>query len=111
MSATSMALSCPRCGGNHLAFPEADKEQVTCEDCGAAVQSLGSIKARLHNATQQGAKARGAKGRRADRQARHQAEIEASQAALRASVAETDRLIGESEEMLRRHRREDDSDT
>jgi hypothetical protein len=64
----------------------------------------------MRNATQQGRGNRNAEQRRANRRARHEAEIEASQQALRASVAETQRLIGESEEMLRRHRKEDDGD-
>ena len=47
---------------------------------------------------------------RRDLQAR---EVEASQAELRKSIAETERLVGESDDMLKRHRREceeDDSD-
>ena len=47
------------------------------------------------------------RARRRDRQA---AEVEASQAKLRASIAETERLVGESDDMLRRHRRETDQD-
>lgn len=43
---------------------------------------------------------------RAARRDRHSEEIEASQAELRKSISETERLVGESEEMLRRHRRE-----
>ena len=35
---------------------------------------------------------------------RHTAETEASQDGLRQSIAETERLVGESEKMLRRHR-------
>jgi hypothetical protein len=40
----------------------------------------------------------------------HTAEIEASQDALRKSIAETERLVGESDKMLRRHRRECEED-
>ena len=47
------------------------------------------------------------RARRRDRQA---AEVEASQAKLRASIAETERLVGESDDMLRRHRKETDED-
>ena len=39
---------------------------------------------------------------------RHSAEIEASQAELRRSITETERLVGESDKMLRRHREECD---
>jgi hypothetical protein len=39
---------------------------------------------------------------------RHSAEIEASQAELRRSITETERLVGESDKMLRRHREESD---
>jgi hypothetical protein len=45
---------------------------------------------------------------RAERRDRHCAEVEKSQAALRRSIAETERLVGESDEMLRRHREECD---
>jgi hypothetical protein len=45
-----------------------------------------------------------------NRRARQASEIEASQAALRANVAETDRLIKESDKMLRRHRKEIEDD-
>ncbi|HEX8225467.1 MAG TPA: hypothetical protein VF605_16760 [Allosphingosinicella sp.] len=48
---------------------------------------------------------------RAERRDRHCAEVEASQAELRRSIAETGRLVDESEQMLRRHRTEcDDAD-
>jgi hypothetical protein len=47
----------------------------------------------------------------AERRDRHAAEIEESQAALRKSIAETGRLVDESDDMLRRHRKEcDDAD-
>lgn len=44
---------------------------------------------------------------RRDQQAR---EIEASQQGLRASIAETDRLVVESEKMLKRHQKEAEDD-
>lgn len=43
---------------------------------------------------------------RAERRERHAAEVEASQVELRKSISETERLVDESEEMLRRHRSE-----
>ena len=45
---------------------------------------------------------------RARRRERQATEVEASQAKLRASIAETERLVGESDAMLRRHRKESD---
>lgn len=45
---------------------------------------------------------------RAKRRDRQTAEIEESQTKLRASIAETERLVGESDDMLRRHRNECD---
>ena len=48
--------------------------------------------------------------KRAERRKQHTAEIEASQDDLRKSIAETERLVGESDEMLRRHRRECEED-
>lgn len=50
------------------------------------------------------------KKQRAERREQHSREVEASQKALRESIAETERLMGESEEMLRRHRKECDDD-
>ena len=47
---------------------------------------------------------------RAERRALQAAEVEASQAKLRSSIAETERLVGESEKMLLRHRKEWDDD-
>jgi len=44
---------------------------------------------------------------RAEEQSR---EVEANQEALRRSIAETERLVGESEQMLRRHRQEREDD-
>jgi len=48
--------------------------------------------------------------KRAERREQQTREVEASQAALRESIAETDRLVGESEAMLRRHREEREAD-
>lgn len=48
--------------------------------------------------------------RRSNRAAQQSREIEENQEALRRSIAETERLVTESENMLRRHRRERDED-
>ena len=48
--------------------------------------------------------------RRASRAAKQSREIEENQEALRRSIAETERLVSESENMLRRHRREREQD-
>jgi hypothetical protein len=42
---------------------------------------------------------------RAARREQQSREVEASQKALRESISETERLVGESEKMLRRHRK------
>lgn len=47
---------------------------------------------------------------RLERRERQAREVEASQKALRESISETERLVGESDEMLRRHRGERDED-
>jgi hypothetical protein len=49
-------------------------------------------------------------GRRSSRAAQQSREIEENQAALRRSIAETERLVSQSEDMLRRHRREREED-
>ena len=48
--------------------------------------------------------------KRAERRAQQAREVEESQAKLRASIAETERLMDASDEMLKRHRRELDDD-
>ena len=48
--------------------------------------------------------------RRAARREQQAREVEESQAALRKSIAETQRLVDESDEMLERHRREREND-
>lgn len=48
--------------------------------------------------------------RRAARREQQAREVEESQAALRKSIAETQRLVEQSEEMLKRHRLERESD-
>ena len=50
------------------------------------------------------------KEKRAARREQQSREVEASQKAMRESIAETDRLVGESEAMLRRHRQEREDD-
>jgi len=50
------------------------------------------------------------KKKRAERREQQSREVEASQRAMRESITETERLVGESEEMLRRHRKECDDD-
>lgn len=47
---------------------------------------------------------------RAARRERQAAEVEASQGALRESIAETEKLVDESDRMLRRHRKECDEE-
>lgn len=48
--------------------------------------------------------------RRSSRAAQQSREIEENQEALRRSIAETERLVSESENMLRRHRQEREQD-
>lgn len=50
------------------------------------------------------------KEKRAARRAQQSIEVEASQAKLRANIAEAKRLVSESDTMLRRHRKESDDD-
>ena len=47
---------------------------------------------------------------RAERREQQASQVEESQRKLKASIAQTQRLVDESDEMLRRHRRECDSD-
>jgi hypothetical protein len=48
--------------------------------------------------------------KRAQRREQQTREVEASQEALKASISETERLVGESDEMLKRHRGECERD-
>ena len=47
---------------------------------------------------------------RSKRREQQAQEVEASQVELRKSIAETDRLVGESDKMLKRHRQECEDD-
>src|SRR5688500_8424042 len=107
MSGKVVELSCAECGSNRLRFPVTDEEPVKCEDCGAAVMSLQEVK-ELMAGGMPGRGSGAAPEERAERRERHTSEVEASQSDLRDSVAETDRLVDASDEMLRRHRKECD---
>jgi len=48
--------------------------------------------------------------KRAQRREQQSAEIEANQETLRSSIAESERLVGEADEILRRHRKEREDD-
>lgn len=50
------------------------------------------------------------KQKRAERRIKQAEEIEASQESLRTSIAETERLVSESDKMLSRHRKEREDD-
>jgi hypothetical protein len=50
------------------------------------------------------------KQKRRERREQQAREVEASQAELRKSIAETERLVGQSDDMLKRHRRECEED-
>ena len=50
------------------------------------------------------------KKKRAERREQQSREVEENQRALRESIAETERLVDESDKMLRRHRQECDDD-
>lgn len=111
MSGARITLFCPKCGSNRLGFPQTDEEQVTCGECGSPVQTLGSLKAIIGgDAASPPRQTKSALDKSVERRERHKSEIEASQEALRASVAETDRLLSESDKMLRRHRKEIEDD-
>jgi hypothetical protein len=111
MSGNVMELSCAKCGSNRLRFPPADEDPVTCEDCGAPGQSLRDVKESIAGRIP-GEESRALPEKRSERRERHTSEVEASQTDLRNSVAETDRLVDESDRMLRRHRKEcDDEET
>ena len=47
---------------------------------------------------------------KAERREQHEQEVQDSETSMRASIAETDRLIGEANKMLRRHQDERDTD-
>ena len=99
-------LSCRKCGSNRLRFPDADTDPVLCEDCGAAGESLGTVKELLGSGPFE--EMRLPSEDRATRRERQTSEVEASQEELRENVAETDRLVDASDKMLRRHRKECD---
>lgn len=93
-------LVCAKCGSNRFKFPKSVADAVKCEDCGTPIASLGELQETVANGNRE---TRGA------RLKRHAREVADSHEQLRASVAETDRLIVASNAMLRRHRQEDES--
>lgn len=109
MVRAAVDLSCAACGSNRLHFPMTDEELVICEDCGSAGKSLREVKILMANGGH-GRRSDAKPSKRAERRDRHSSEVEASQAGLRRSVAETDRLVIASDKMLRRHRKECDED-
>lgn len=94
-------LVCPECGSNRFKFPRTSGGSVKCDDCGHEIASLDALQSQIV------AEASGTESRAA-RTRRHASEVAESHEKLRASVAETDRLIVVSNEMLKRHRRESD---
>ncbi|MEO6388091.1 MAG: hypothetical protein ABIT16_05460 [Croceibacterium sp.] len=94
-------MSCIECGSNRLKFPKASDDPVQCDDCGESLDSPNELERRIVRGKSPGEN-------RNARQARHATEVANSHEKLRASVAETDRLIVESNNMIQRHRRESD---
>lgn len=94
-------LVCAKCGSNRFEFPRAAADPVKCEDCGHAIATLDELQAKIVAAPKP-------RESRSQRALRHAEEVARSHKDLRASVAETDRLIVASNEMIRRHRKEQD---
>lgn len=94
-------LACAKCGSNRFMFPKSVEESVSCEDCGTPGLPLGELQAKIANGERLGES-------RKQRLERHALEVAESHKKLRASVSETDRLIVASNEMIRRHRQEDE---
>ena len=94
-------LVCTKCGSNRFSFPKSADEAVECDDCGTPVASLNELQEKIVTGRKR-------KESRDQRLKRHAKEVAESHEQLRASVAETDRLIVASNEMIRRHRKEDE---
>lgn len=109
MSGGVIDLSCPKCGSNRMRFPVDLDDPLICEDCGTAGISLRDAQELIATGAHDRQETAQPAGR-AERRMRHTSEVEASQAELRESVAETDRLVVASDKMLRRHRKECDDD-
>jgi predicted nucleic acid-binding Zn-ribbon protein len=97
-------LVCANCGSNRFMFPKSAEEQVKCDECDEPVATLHELQARIVRGPSR-------EESREARAARHAAEVADSHDKLRASVAETDRLIVASNEMLQRHREESDDES
>jgi len=95
-------LVCAKCGSNRFKFPKSVTDAVKCEDCGTPIASLGELQETIVNGNGHGES-------RDDRLRRHAKEVADSHEQLRASVAETDRLVVASNAMIRRHRKEDEA--
>jgi hypothetical protein len=105
MPKKQIELACPACRSNRLSFPPSDDDPVTCEDFGVAVQSLRAVKSLVS-----GGDGKTPAERAVSRRERHLREIEKSQAQVRQSIKETDRLVVQADKMLRRHHKECDDD-
>ena len=82
-------------------FPKSIDDAVKCEDCGTPGASLKELEVRISNGHHP-------KESRKQRLERHAREVAESHEKLRASVSQTARLIVASNEMIRRHRKEDE---
>lgn len=96
-------LVCPKCGSNKFKFPKTSSDAVQCGDCGHEFATLDTLEEKIV------AKAKSAETR-VQRTRRHASEVADSHDKMRANVAETDRLIIQSNETLTRHRRENEED-
>jgi ribosomal protein S27E len=94
-------LVCAKCGSNRFKFPKSADDEVKCEDCGHPVATLNELQAKIVGEPKR-------QESRSERLKRHAEEVAKSHEELRASVAQTDRLIVSSNEMIRRHREEDE---
>lgn len=101
MRSKFLNLTCTKCGSNGFKFPKLSTEIVKCADCGHPVASLGELQEKI-------ARGEEPSETREQRRMRHAKEAEESHARLRASVAETDRLIIATDDMIKRHRKEND---
>jgi len=93
-------LVCAECGSNRFKFPKSGIVAVKCDDCGTSVASREELEDKIVNGKPR-------KESHAARVERHAREVAGSHDKLRASVAATDRLIVASNEMILRHREED----
>ena len=96
--------------GGYYFLPRGTTVQVRVEPDERGVPSVAEVLQVDASTAQDGEPPPLLRKKRAERREQQEREVEESQTRLRANIAETERLVGESDKMLKRHRQEREAD-